>query len=1179
MIRKLIKAVITFSVLSAGYVAYDHGFGILAGYMGAAVPRTSVPRLNAAVEPTTDADPSAPPSVSKQRALELARMAFGDGHWATNPDLTILYYNEESGYWVYAGDYKRQPDGYRVEFFPFAVVWESKDRRGFKAISGEHAYADFEEKFDPFKPSSKPARIRNAKIEDEVVIRDWRDGGRSDLTIGPLAYLEYDQKERVIRSENTPITIRDRDLMITCVGLRVDLLPATPGPAKPGTPSVVSGFGGVERVRLDRDVRIVHDNIGSTGFLAGASPPPGKSGQDERIPFELTCAGQADFELPPPQPTPPPGVAPPAPLPTIARFDRNVQLKRGQPIPDALDCDNLVVKLYPVDKPAPETPPEDEDGSGLGSALEIRDARASGHAVWLQSPAQGLKALGNELIYRRQGTAEQPNDETYFSANRGTGLRIEKIDQIREGPDAGKINAYTTIDTIDATIVQTGTGPARLMTIVARGPGRLESRPDKDQPAQRVATWQDLLRLKTYADDRRLLVLTGSPSFQDVAQARITSRDTLQVAMRPRPASSEGTGAIHSSPVASTPAASGQNSIVIDWVRAENDVHLTAYASPRPLGSPPPDEDEPGMRRLWARNRLDVLFDPPPPNSGGKGGGLAGTAPTPAAAAAPSAVPTQVVDAPPLIEEDGPAATVAQAPAKPTEPSIDVVADTVWARAANAGPDSKMEIREARLRGTVEVHRGPAANEQSGSDVAADKVDLTGQGENRFLVRAHGTPEKPALVVSDSFKIEGPRLAVDQTANTAEVDGPGELTQWVKGREAEMPGGVPALVEAEPHANRRPMVVSWKSGMQFDGQPTSTEGKPLPGHARFVSGVVATIDEARIVGEQLDVYLDQPISLSGTAMKKDGDQARPQLSFVHALNDVEISNAKRDPRTGLLLEYDRINGQRVTYWAPGGFQVDGAGIVRVYSRAGAEAGLNPSAGRRTPPQTASGKVAPLQLTRVEFRQAMLGRFLGPAENPADGERIGQFWGDVKVLHAKVADEKTDITEDRAHPPDDMVALHSQYLWVDNLPGQGEQKQADSSRTRLLARGNGQAALARTYGPNASTIEGDRITYHTDTAQFLVVGENGRDVVIARSNGLGQPVSPTDARQVLYNSRTGDTRVVDPGVISLFEPKTGIGTGFAAAPNRQPDPIKPFEMPARMGDKGTKERRSFNGTTR
>ncbi|MFO0958819.1 MAG: hypothetical protein U0800_15545 [Isosphaeraceae bacterium] len=142
------------------------------------MPRTSVPRLNLPSGPDDEADPSVPIPVSQQHAMELARKAFGDGHWATKPDLTIKYYNQESGYWVYAGDYKKQPDGYRVEFFPFAVIWESKDRRGFKAISGEHAYADFEEKFDPLKPSNKPAKIRNAKIEDDVVIRTGRAAAR-----------------------------------------------------------------------------------------------------------------------------------------------------------------------------------------------------------------------------------------------------------------------------------------------------------------------------------------------------------------------------------------------------------------------------------------------------------------------------------------------------------------------------------------------------------------------------------------------------------------------------------------------------------------------------------------------------------------------------------------------------------------------------------------------------------------------------------------------------------------------------------------------------------------------------------------------------------------------------------------------------------------------------------------
>ncbi|MFO0958823.1 MAG: hypothetical protein U0800_15565 [Isosphaeraceae bacterium] len=567
-----------------------------------------------------------------------------------------------------------------------------------------------------------------------------------------------------------------------------------------------------------------------------------------------------------------------------------------------------------------------------------------------------------------------------------------------------------------------------------------------------------------------------------------------------------------------------------------------------------------------------MLFDNARPSF--IGGEQVAAAPPPAASAivpnpppAPAA-PAQVAVAPPPIEEGDRPEAVAQAAAKPAEPTIEVVADTVWARGL-AGPDTKMEIREARLRGTVEVHRGPGANEQSGSDVTADKVDLTGQGENKFLIRAHGTPGKPALVVSDSFKIEGPQLPAFVKPRTPPgVDGPGRVDTRPRGGDARRrPGPDRARAPGQSQADGGHLEV--RHAVRW---PADRHRRQAPAGARPVR-VGRGRHHRRGPDRGAVRRLPRPAHL---ALRHRREEA-PSASSAPT-KDVEISNVKRDPRTGLLLEYDRINGQKVTYWAPGGFQVDGAGIVRIYGRSGAESGLNPAAGRR-PAQPSGGKLAPLQLTRVDFRKAMLGRFMGPADNPADGERIGQFWGDVKVLHAKVADEKADLTEDRMHPPDDMVALHSQYLWVDNLPGPGDKNKPDSSRTRLLARGDGQAALARTYGKEASTIEGDRITYHTDTAQFLVVGENGRDVVIARSNGLGQPVTGTESRQVLYNARTGATRAVDLSYLSMFEPKTGLGTGFVPAPNRQPDPIKPLEMPQRMGDKGTKERRSFNGTTR
>ncbi len=1182
MFRKLIKVVVAFAALVAGYVGYDHGFGILAAFMSARMPVSTVPRIETAivVGSAESAENSTANTthrtLNSQHAVDLARRAFGEGHWATDPDLTMRYYNSESGYWVYAGGYKRHSDGYRVEFFPFALIWENKDRTGFKAISGERAFADFAEKFDPFKSGSKPTKIRAAKIEGDVVIRDWRDQGRGDLTIGPLAYLEYDEQVQQIKSEDTPVTIRDRDLMITCVGVLIDLLPTSTAPPKPGTPPIVSSFGGVSRIRLMRDVHIVHDNIGSTGFMNGST----QAASSERVPFELSCAGEAGFELPPPSPKPATGASPPAPAPTIARFQRNVVLKRGQPVPDQLDCDTLIVKLFPVDMPTSGT-----EESSTESELEIRDARASGHAVWLQSPGQGFRALGNELIYRKLGTAKAPSDETYFSANRGTGLRIDKTDVATSGPSAGKVTSYTTIETIDATILQTGEGPAKQMTILARGPGRLESRPEVNQPADRIATWQDMLRLRSDADQRRMITLTGSPSFQDLAQAKISARDSIILSLKPRSQPIEALGPPHA-PLGSrfapapqpypseTGESKGPGQVAIEWVRALNDVHLTSFSAPR-AGEAGGEEEgpAPSSRTMVARESLNVVFEQPPEPSSFIAGESAASVPPPAAA--------ETAEAPAVEPTD-----------KTREPQLDVSANSIWARIASL-PDSKtkFEAREVRLRGAVEVHRGAEREGERGTDVSGDAVDLIGQANNRFRVRAHGTVQRPALVVSDAFRIVGPKLTVDQVENTADVEGPGELTQWVETREELAPGGAPPLLEANGRPNRRPMVISWKSNMRFEGERRSEDGKNSIGYAHFLSGVVATIDEARIAGEELDVYLNQPVSLSG-APKKQGDQPKLDLSHVRAKVDVEITNKKLDPATGTLLEYQRINGQDVSYQLPGRFQVSGPGLVRIYGRnAGGEA--NPSAPPRAPRdgnvagrglvspvsnQRTVAALAPLELTRVEFRQGMRGRFQGPPQAPTNGERIAEFWGDVHVLHARVADEKADLTEDMRPAPDDMIALQSQYLWVDNLPGIGDDPAKSASRTRMLARGDGQAARARTYGANASVIEGDRITYHTDTGTFLIVADQG-DVLIARSNGVGRPVSLTDARQVLYNTRTGKTSVVDPGQISLYEPKTAARPEFAPVPQRMPKPEKPPTYPNRPSDRASKERQGFSGTSR
>ena len=88
--------------------------------------------------------------------------------------------------------------------------------------------------------------------------------------------------------------------------------------------------------------------------------------------------------------------------------------------------------------------------------------------------------------------------------------------------------------TLDTTLYRHGGGGLDLSDIVARGPGKLESRPDLKEPVERIAVWQDELTIQNILGPESQLVqkkitLTGTrPSFVDtVKKASIDSSETI----------------------------------------------------------------------------------------------------------------------------------------------------------------------------------------------------------------------------------------------------------------------------------------------------------------------------------------------------------------------------------------------------------------------------------------------------------------------------------------------------------------------------------------------------------------------------------------------------------------------------------------------------------------------------
>ena len=157
--------------------------------------------------------------------------------------------------------------------------------------------------------------------------------------------------------------------------------------------------------------------------------------------------------------------------------------------------------------------PTTGEKGGLFGNLALQRAHATGHAVWLYLPADGIKLRCNELIHMH--LAPYKPNWTYFRADLTRKLWLEKIDLVQEvdSPDRGKVKSVTHIWTVDATMYDKGNG-FDSADVVANGPGRLETRPDRGQAAERIAIWQDKLELQNeLAPDgkikQKIIVLTG----------------------------------------------------------------------------------------------------------------------------------------------------------------------------------------------------------------------------------------------------------------------------------------------------------------------------------------------------------------------------------------------------------------------------------------------------------------------------------------------------------------------------------------------------------------------------------------------------------------------------------------------------------------------------------------------
>lgn len=987
MFKKLLQVATAFGVLVAGYTAYVHVFALVARGLNPAKPGVTL------VWGKTE-------SKTAREAKMLAERAYGRGHWAADEDLQIRLYNAERGFWLYARNYKRLNGGKQLELSPFAVIWQSRDGKSLKTALSDRAVIELDKPLGltPTPGSSGNLKVVHARIEGNVDLRDDKGTPEpvDDLRITGLTHLDYDEPKLEILS-SSDLVIEDGDYRITGTGLKIKLRPKA---ETPGASQGSAGFNGAQTAYIDKNIRILIRDVGPAGILPGTSAtagaaPAAATAAREPTPLELHADGQTRIDLP--KPTVPAPVGPPAPQgPTLVYFARNVEVLRGRPdrLRDSLTCDNLRLILVPAPKgDAPEKDKAKAPAGESGTSLTLRRADATGQNVWLVSAGQGVKARCNELIHKK--LLPGAPDETYFRGDTTSRLVIEKEDVASDGPDKGKVTSHTLIRTVDATIFDDGRGNENA-TIVARGPGELESRPGRDQPVERTARWLDQLTLQTEpplatrVEDKpvalKRLTLTGRPAFADLtSKTSLDAHRVLAVWLAPKNVPVAAAGQAKSDPG-------------VKKAGMAYDIHKLVALGNVLLKSP--------GKTLTARDRLDAEFETPVGPTVIVDGR---DRPTPALPNAPS--PAKPAAKPAA----GTPSTPAASPERPVEPEARAVADRVYAKVkltpapASSGPavaaasapagglfggggagGKRAEIDKVFLRGAVSFRQDPAPGKTKGTTVSGEAVDLfnSGEGATKFIVferdpnapaKASDPPPAPpkegtgdvfeeavaaalnpasddfsrlARVETDEMTIRGRVIGLDQATDQAWVDGRGSLTQMAsrgllsdkadpaangKG-EARRPGPAPAASEM----TKTPMTITFARGMKFFGQSTDPRNRPAA-RAEFFEDVHAWTDDASLdCLDQMRLYLDRTVKLTrpkrdpqAPAPAADTDGTKADVALIECFRQVVAVNVKREPETGETLQKERIVCDRLTYEkATGKFVVPGEGEIFLYTREG-----------------------------------------------------------------------------------------------------------------------------------------------------------------------------------------------------------------------------------------------------
>jgi lipopolysaccharide export system protein LptA len=414
--------------------------------------------------------------------------------------------------------------------------------------------------------------------------------------------------------------------------------------------------------------------------------------------------------------------------------------------------------------------------------------------------------------------------------------------------------------------------------------------------------------------------------------------------------------------------------------------------------------------------------------------------------------------------------------------------------------ETSSDITRIHLEGNVRLKETKVA--EAGARpmaIRGDQIDVDQPLPNHAIVHVFG---QPAHVEAREIAIDGAAIHLDRAQNLSWVDGQGLMTLLV-----------PSDPANQPAAQPRPVEITWKGGMEFDGRD-----------AMFRDGVVAVMQQHKLTAEgiptlehqRLTCEVLQAVFAPRVIFDQMSASARPQISQIICRENVFLE--QRTTQAGRPTSVERLKSVDLTAEpASGNLLARGPGWVRrVWVDTGTGPRL-PGAPAAAPKPTPTPGEKRLAYLGVDFQ----GQFAG---NQA--RQTTDFHQHVRCVYGPVPDWDTIlVTDDPDNLSDGSVLLTSDHLQVVRTPAAADQAQPFELTADGNAKLDGRGAMTTSHDKIAAgkpppkgqmySANAARVTYSAAKDLMVLEGDGRNFAHLARQVRVGSAWDEQTAAKFLF----------------------------------------------------------------